>query len=157
MLSLITRSYLRLRFDDEGDGTGKLLARAEVGGFSGEGRAHFSISKIEEFAKAIGTFPLSRQDKRLSIAGGFWSQIRRGELEEEHLGITVYPVNARGHIGIQVRMATEIQGGARPASQKLARIEVLTTYEPLSKLSRDLIALLRGKIKEALLEGESIP
>jgi len=154
----MSRSYLRLRFDDDGDGTGKLLARAEAGGFGGEGGAYFSISEIENFAKAISSFPLPSDDKRLSISSRFGSPKRVGELEQEHLGITVYLADAqRGYVGIQVRMATEIWPKSRPESKKAAQIEVVTTYEPLSRFSKDLIALVQGKIKEALLEGEVLP
>jgi hypothetical protein len=149
-------SYLRLRFDDDGDGTGKLLARAEADGFAGEGGAYFNVSKIEDFANAIGIFPLPSQDKRLSISSGFGSN-EHGQLEQEHLGIAVYPADARrGYIGIQVRMATEVWKETRPESKKMAVVEVVTTYEPLSKFSKDLIALLHGKIKEAVLQGQSI-
>jgi len=53
-------------------------------------------------------------------------------------------------------MATEVWQATRPESQKIARIEVVTTYEPLSRFSRDLLSLLNGTIKQALLEGQSI-
>src|SRR5579862_3714004 len=97
-------NYLRLRFSDDGDGTGELQARAEADGFAGESGAYFGTTELEEFAKAVGTFPLPVGDKRLSISGGFWSQERRGELEQELLGITVYFADAlRGYIGIQIR------------------------------------------------------
>ena len=153
----MARSYLRLRFSDDGDGTGELLARAEADGFAGESGAYFNFSEIEAFAKAIGTFPLPTDDKRLSVAGGFWSQERRGELEQELLGISVYFADAlRGYIGIQIRMATPVWKGTRPDSKKVSRVEVVTTYEPLAKFSRDLTAVVRGKLKEAMLEGQSI-
>lgn len=151
----MSRSYLRLRFDDDGDGTGKLLARAEAGGFAGEGGAYFAISEIEEFAKAICTFPLPNKDKRLSIAGGFWSKEPNGELDQEHLGITVFALDGqRGYIAIQVRIATEVWPGSPPKAKKTANIEVVTTYEPLARFSKDLMALMHGKTSEALLEGE---
>ena len=104
----MTSSYLRLRFQDDGDGTGKLLARAEAAGFAGEGGAYFNTSAIEEFAEAIGAFPLPSEDPRLSIAGGFSRLERHDGVEVEHLAITVYLADAqRGYIGIQSRMATE--------------------------------------------------
>ena len=148
-------SHLRLRFQDDGDGTGELFVRAEAEGFSGEGAACFDIGELEEFAKALRVFPLPPEDKRRSIAGGFGSRERQGELDREHLGISVYPVDAhRGHIGIQVRMATRAWPGTRPESQKRAVVEIITTYQPLSRFSADLLAVLNGSIKEALLEGE---
>lgn len=150
-------SLLRLRFDDDGDGSGKLIARAEADGFAGEGGAYFNIAEIERFATALGAFPLPHDDERLSIAGGFWSQERRDHLEQEHLGISVYPADARrGYIGIQVRMATELSRGSRPQSRKSATVEVVTTYEPLSRFGKDLREVLAGKLKEAVLLGEKL-
>jgi hypothetical protein len=102
-------------------------------------------------------FPLPRNEKRLSIAGGFWDSARRDELSQEHLGIAVYPVDSRGHIGIQIRMATELLRGERPEFQKIVKLEILTSYEPLARFSRDMLALLHGKKDEALIEGDSVP
>jgi hypothetical protein len=142
--------YLRLRFQDDGDWTGKLTAQAEVGGFSGRGSAWFSVSQIEEFADKISAFPLP-VDKKHVLAGGSWGQ---GRLEQEHLAIEIYPVDGRGHIGTQVRVASELWGEARPQSQLAARIELITSYQPLLEFSRDLVGLVRGFVEEVILEGE---
>jgi hypothetical protein len=147
------RAFLRLTFTDDHDGTGELTAEAAVEGFAGKGSAYFGISRLEEFALAISKFPLpDRQSTR--IAGGFWSQAERGQLEQEHLGLDVYPVDSRGYIGVQVRMATEHYRGMRADSQKFAKIEIITTYEPLAMFSRDMLSLLKGRVGEAKLEGE---
>jgi len=149
-------NYLRLRFMDDGDGTGKLMARAEADGFSGEGEAYFNVEELEEFAEALRLFPLPR-DHRRSIASGFCSKEDPSKLEQEHLGISVYLANAqRGYVGIQVRMATEVWPDTRPESKKQAVVEILATYEPLSKFSRDFLSVLRGSLKEAVIEGESL-
>ncbi len=67
--------YLRLRFYDDGDGTGKLVARAEANGFAGEGGAYFDKGEIERFATNLGAFPLPG---RTAIAGGFFSRSGAG-------------------------------------------------------------------------------
>jgi hypothetical protein len=85
-------NYLRVRFLNDGDGTGKLLARAEADGFSGESGAYFGVEELESFAKALQEFPLPAHDRRRSIASGFGSKQTPNELEQEHLGIFVYPV-----------------------------------------------------------------
>jgi hypothetical protein len=150
-------NYLRLRFSNDGDGTGKLIARAEVEGFSGEGEAYFSIETLEEFADSLRAFPFPLRDARRSITGGFGSGKKPDEVAEEHLGISAYLANAhRGYIGIQVRMATAVWPGTRPESKKQAVVEILTTYEPLSKFGKDLTSVLRASLTEALLEGESL-
>jgi len=151
-------NYLRVRFLNEGDRTGKLLARAEADGFSGESGAYFGVEELESFAKALQEFPLPAHDRRRSIASGFGSKQTPNELEQEHLGISVYPVDMkRGYVGVQVRMATAVWPDMRPESKKQATVELLTTYEPLAKFSKDLVAVLRGSLNEASLEGESRP
>jgi len=153
MLNQMEHGFLRLRFEDDGDGTGKLFAEARIGGFAGGSAAYFGIERLREFAGAIAEFPLPDRT-RCSIAGGFFSKHRRGHLEQEHLSIEVYPVDRRGHIGVQVRMATELWPGTRTDSQKSAKLEIITTYEPIAKFSKDLVGLLSGSVKEATLEGE---
>jgi hypothetical protein len=149
-------NYLRLRFRDDGDGTGKLMARAEADGFFGEGGAYFNVEELEEFAGALQAFPLPPEDHRRSIASGFGSK-EDDKLVQEHLGISVYLANPqRGYVGIQVRMATEVWPDTRPESKKQAVVEILATYEPLSKFSRDFLLVLRGSLKEAVIEGESL-
>src|SRR6266850_508891 len=149
-------NYLRLRFLDDGDGTRKLTARAEADGFSGESGAYFNVEELEEFAEALQVFPLPPEDHRRSIASGFGSK-EDDKLSQEHLGISVYLANPqRGYVGIQVRMATEVWPDTRPESKKQATVEILATYEPLSKFSRDLLSVLRGSLKEAVIEGESL-
>jgi hypothetical protein len=146
---------LSLKFNDDGDGTGELTADATVDGYSLRGSAYFGIGQLKEFAKAIAKFPLPER-AICQIAGGFYSKKERGKLEQEHLGIDVYPVDHRGHIGIQLRAATELWQDTRPDSQKIAKLEIITTYEPLAKFSRDLVSLLDGSIGEITLEGETI-
>jgi hypothetical protein len=148
--------YLRLTFRDDGDGTGKLVAEAAAGGYSGASGAYFGIGHLQEFARSIAEFPLPDVG-RCSLAGGFGSKQNPGELEQEHLGIDVYPVDHRGHIGIQIRMATEMWSDTRPRFQKTAKIEIITTYEPIARFSKDLLAMLDGTASEALLVGEMLP
>jgi hypothetical protein len=146
-------NYLRLRFRDDGDGTGKLMAWAAADGFSGESGAYFSVEKLKEFAEALQVFPLPAEDHRRSIASGFGSK----ELMREHLGISAYLANPqRGYAGIQVRMATAVWPDTRPESKKQAVVEILVTYEPLSKFSKDLLSVLHGSLKVAVIEGESL-
>jgi len=148
--------FLTLTFRDEGDGTGKLSAQAETQGYSGRSGAYFDIAQIREFALAISEFPLP-DAARCVIASGFWSKETSGALEQEHLGIDVYPVDHRGHIGVQVRMATEMWNDTRPGSQKTATLEITTTYEPLAGFGKDILAIISGSASEATLAGEALP
>ena len=144
---------LILRFDDDSDGTSELLAEANSNGFAGKGGAYFSVSHLEDFADEIAAFPLPEKDFP-EIAGGFGKQDAPDELAQEHLAISVYPIDRNGHLGVQVRIATELWNDAREKSQHSVRLEILTTYEPIAKFSKELKALMRGRIKEAVLESD---
>jgi hypothetical protein len=151
----MSHGSLTLRFSDDGDGTGKLSIEAESQGYSGKGSAYFGIERIREFAQGISEFPLPDL-VRCSIAGGFYSKEVQGRLEQEHVGIGIYPVDHRGHIGVQVRMATPMWKDTRPMSQNTATLEVITTYEPLARFSKELLALVSGMAQEATLKGEML-
>lgn len=156
MLSMESQGRLSLRFEDDGDGTGKLLAQAASGGFSGEVGAWFSISELQSFAEAIGMFPIPETNPP-SIVGGFWKKDGSGDLEQQHLVLKVYPIDRKGHLGVQIKIATELWDDARPESQHKVELEIVTSYEPLAKFARDLKALAEGRIKDAILEGDLLP
>jgi hypothetical protein len=71
-----------------------------------------------------------------SLTGGFLKS--QGNPAQEHVGID----------------ATAVWSETRPESQRIAQLEIVTTYEPLAKFSRDLWTLLAGTLSEAKLEGE---
>ena len=146
-------SLLTLHFESDDDATGKLLARVAARGFAGEGGAWFSVEQIERFAEAITAFPLP-VDPRPSLAGGFWRKDGSEQLDQEHLGISVYPIGLRGYIGLQIRIADEMWDYNRKEEERRVQVEIVTTYEPLARFSRQLVALVRGDIVEAILEGE---
>ena len=143
--------FLTLWFSDDGDGTGTLDVEAEVDGYSGRSHAYFNKGEIKRFAVALSQYPLP-QDHVCSLTGGFGES--RGRPAEEHVGIDAYPVNRRGYIGIQVRMATAVWSEMRPEQQRIAQLEIVTTYEPLSRFSKNLLAVLDGTTPEATLDGE---
>ena len=147
---------LTLAFDDDGDNTGKLSVVAQAEGYSGKGGAYFGIQQIEKFARAIGEFPLPDR-QRCSLAGGFWSKESPGKLEQEHVGIDVYPIDHRGHIGVQIRMSTPIWNDTRQGSQKTAKLEIVTTYQALANFSGEILAMLNRRVPEATLPGEMLP
>jgi len=148
----IHRACLRLKFEDDGDGTGKLCATVEARGFAGRGGAWFGINQVEKFAEAIGVYPLPA-DKRHVLSGGYWKSHR---LDQEHFAIEISQIDRRGHIGVQVRIASELTESSRPQSQSMLRVEMYTTYERLRQFSDDLRALVHDAGgKEILLEEGS--
>jgi hypothetical protein len=143
--------FLTLTFSGDRDGTGTLDAEAEVDGYSGRSHAYFNIDELRRFAVALSQYPLV-QGQCCSLAGGFGES--RDSAAEEHVGIDAYPVNRRGYIGIQVRLATQVWSETRRESQKIAQLEIVTTYQPLAKFSSDILAMLEGMLSEATLEGD---
>lgn len=136
-------AYLRLRFNDDDDGTGSLFARAEARRFSGETRAYFDKRELETFAAQLRTFPLR---ERVSICGGYGKHVL--------LEIACYPIDERGHLGVQVRMATEESRNMRPEAQLSASVELLTTYGDVERFSHAIESLLHGNSDDAVLVGE---
>jgi len=134
--------FLRVRFVDDGDGTGELIANAASDGFSGTGRAYFNIDEIEWFAGSIADWSVANEPH--SIAGG---------LEREQLGIAVSTVDSRGYIGVQVRMATRICPRERPGRWQFATVELLTTHAPLARFGRALIREAIPEVKTIRLEN----
>lgn len=150
----VSSSFLRLRWSPgEPDGAGELEAVAALGSFSDRSSAWFNGEAIKEFARALSTHPLTGRSPP-TITGGYHTPGTADSLEQEHVGITVYPIDTRGHIGVQVRLATPLERGMRPEAQCSARIEIRTTYEPLARFSRELLAVIDGSADEAVLDGE---
>jgi hypothetical protein len=143
--------FLTLGFSDDGDGTGALDVEAEVDGYSGRSHAYFNKDEVRRFALALSQYPIPG-NQSCSITSGFGES--RGKPAQEHVGIDAYPVNRRGYVGIQVRMATEVWTETRPESQRITQLEIVTTYEPLARFSKDLLAMLDGTAPAATLEGE---
>ncbi len=139
--------FLRLGFSEDGDGTGTLDVEAEADGYSGRSHAYFNVDDIKHFAGALSKYPLP-EDQACSLTAGFGES--RGKPAQEHVGIDAYPVNRRGYIGIQIRMATAVWTETRPESQRIAQLEIVTTYEPLARFSKDLLAVLDGTALKAI-------
>src|SRR5436190_1873457 len=112
---------LRFQFLNDHDGSGKLIAWANAGSYAGIGGAHFLISKLGEFALAIGSYPIPN-GQAVEIAGGFWKD---GAVDQEHLAIKAENQDVRGRVRIQVRMATPVFGAADSSAHQDAKIEFI--------------------------------
>ena len=144
---------LVLYFDADDDGTGELFVEASANGFSGVSSAWFNRSEILEFANALAAYPISK-DKFPKIAGGYWHSDVKDELKQEHLTISVYPIDSLGNLGIQVRLATaENSSEMRPESLHVVKLEIQTKYNALAMFSNQIIALINGRVEKAVLEN----
>lgn len=148
-----SKDKLIVRFFDEGDGSGKLWVSASSKGFSGEGCAWISTEELKDFAEALSRFPLLAQNPP-TIRGGFSSSDLSNEISQEHVALKVYPVDQTGHLGLQVRVATEVWPHDRTEAQHRVQLEIQTSYQPLTEFSRMLNAVVVGKVNEAVLMAD---
>lgn len=130
-------------FGDDGDGTGHLMVEASANGFSGRGDSYFSKSQIEDFAAALTAYPL-KDESLPELIGG---------LNQETLSIKVYPINGRGDLAMQVKLATKLWGEERLESQHSVQLEILTHYNSIEVFARELIDLINGKVEKASLKN----
>jgi hypothetical protein len=147
-----SQGRLLLRFYDGDDGTGNLSFQANSNGFAGEGDAWVSTGELQDFADAIAKFPLSEQEPP-KLSCGYYKSDGSGELVEEHFMLRVYPIDQVGHLGIQVSITSELMMNDRPESQHTVTLEITTDSETLLQFSKDLKALLAGRVEEVVLDG----
>ncbi len=67
--------------------------------------------------------------------------------------LRVYPIDQVGHLGIQVSITSELMMNDRPESQHTVTLEITTDSETLLQFSKDLKALLAGRVEEVVLDG----
>jgi hypothetical protein len=148
----MTEDFLELRFLPDAEEFGKLLAQVRVGDFAGAGAAWFGVHRIDAFAESLCSYPLPATEP-LTLAGGYGRKKKR---DQENLAIVAYPVASRGQIGVQVRIATELQRGDRRSSQAAVQVELLTTYESLRRFANQLRLLAHGEVDSAVLKAERL-
>ncbi len=146
------KNTLRLTFDADSDGTGKLFAQVQSADFSGASSAWFGNDELVEFAKSLATaYPL-QPNSPLKLEGGFWSK-SDAVIEKLHVGLAFYPIGSTGRVGCRVSLSTPLHAHERPESQAMVKVELHTTYEQLSTFARSLEMLAQGATDEAALKS----
>ncbi len=139
---------LVVRYDSEGDGTGRLQVEVRFDGFSGISDGWSSDMAIRDFARRLLTYPL-RASAQVTLTTGFDSP------PEEHVGLAVRAVGNRGQVGVLTHLATPSTAMSDCQwSVSEVRVEVLTSYEALKRFSSELEHLLRRDVAEARLDAE---
>ena len=136
------------------DGTAELFADIQANGFCGHGSAWIDPVELAGIAaQLVDAFPLA---ETLGIAGGYWSGKNPATLTQEHLAISFYPVEGRGVVGCQVRLATSWDRDDRQQSQHTVQAELLTSYQELQRFAKALRMLSVGKTQEAVLNAVAV-
>jgi hypothetical protein len=139
----------------DGDGTAELNATVQCKGFCGSSSAWFSIVQLEKFADLLLAYPLPTGDNP-TIRGGFWSKEIRGEIDQLHVSLSVYPVGLRGVVGCLVTLRTPLNDGDKTKVASLVEVELRTSYQALSDFSQQLKKLLHAEVSEAILPSVAI-
>jgi hypothetical protein len=148
------RDALRLTYEPDSDGTGKLIAEVRSKGFSGISSAWFSAQDLIEFAHVLANaYPL-RAERPVMLRGGFSNRLRN-ELSDIHVGLEFYPIGSVGLVGCRVSLSTSKHDHERPLSQSLVAAELETNYEPLRSFAQSIEMLANGSIEEAVLVAEA--
>ena len=143
--------HLRLEIETDPDGTVQLFATVHAGPFSGHSSAWFSTDELVNLGRALAdTFPLT---SALAISGGYWSDTSPGKLEEEHVGISFYPIGNVGEVGCHVRLTSLLRSSDRPQSKRATQVELMVTYAELQRFGPALAQLAVAQVTEAVLEA----
>jgi hypothetical protein len=149
----MSESFLGLRYEPEGDGTGLLKARVQTASFSGQSEAWFGEEQLLSFARALAdTFPLPTHFNLQLKAGAPYTDRGTSEQHPPYVAISVYPIGTTGAIGIRVELASPIYEAERPEAQSTVGLELITRYGPLQKFASELISVVQGKSSHAKLE-----
>jgi hypothetical protein len=144
---------LRVQIYLDDDGTAELSARVEANGFCGAGSAWIHSQELTQLGISLGrAFPLREM---LGISGGQWSGAP-AVLQQEHLGLSFYPVEGRGVVGCQVRIASPICAGDRPQARHFVQAELLSSYQELQEFALALRRLASGDSNEAVFHALAV-
>lgn len=146
---------LRLSFTPDENGEGELLVEVLASGFSGRSSIWIAAQALSAFALALEqAYPLSA-DRPIELVGGYQGRDRDPGLRSHiHARLAVYPIGARGDVGIGVHLATPLRDEDRPESQSRVSVELCTHYETLTRFARAILNLSEGRADEAVL-GEA--
>jgi hypothetical protein len=143
----MSESVVEIRWQPEGDGTGKLTVLASANDYSGRASAWFDAASVAQFAELLEGFPLPSTEP-IELASGFTDQ--------EQIGIRVGPVGVKGQISVAVHLATPRWPDTRAESVQDVRLEVLTTYEHVGRFAGELAAVVRGEQDSTRIRGETL-
>jgi hypothetical protein len=150
-----TYGYLELRWRPVDEYYGRLHVEALSGsGFGGRSGGWFTPEQVEQFARRLGEYPLDERQPPPELVGGVG-----GEPFVIEAALKVYPVGLKGQLGLGVVLGTDWSRSGEPERAEAfesVRLEILTTYERVGNLGRDVLALVKGRTDFARIEGEEL-
>lgn len=147
-MNTVTRDGVWLKYFVDADGMGELEVRASSNGFSGRGSAWFNSDELRRFAAALAAYPLGDEARR-GIESGYRGP--PGSQHEVHVALSAYQIDARGSVGVRVRLATPVGTWRSPEARHAVEMEFPTTYSALTVFATQLSQLAAGTAAEAAL------
>lgn len=145
--------FLALYFESDDDVTGELFAEVSANGFSGKGSAWFDKKSLLETIESFRQYPIPKENPPI-IEGGFWEGSGPDlRLKQEHIYISLYPIDSRGSLGVLVRLAQDEWPGVRLNSIHRVVAELTTTYEEVSKFATQFKNLINDENKKVVLNA----
>lgn len=141
---------IKLFFDDEGDGSGKLRAKFNADGYAGHSEAYFTLAELKAFTIAIAHYPLPA-GLPVCIRGGYWQPGEMHRLDQEHLYLALPPVGRRGAVRLNLRVAQPFSA-AFDGVRYSACVHFDIDYAAVDNLARALTSLWVGDVEHVLLE-----
>ncbi|MGJ5204843.1 hypothetical protein [Bradyrhizobium sp. HKCCYLR20261] len=145
----MSTAELRLAYEPDEDGTGKIIAVARAGAFAGRGEAWFG-NDLDAFLKKLRSFPLSSEAAPM-IEGGYYDG--KGGLAECRVRIIIKPHDMKGTLLVHADLATLVQHTPDFDVQNSASIRFLTEYAELDRFAVQIGELLKGRREVAILMG----
>lgn len=93
----------------------------------------------------------------VELRGGVYHAPPLRDLEHEFLALRVFPLDHRGHVGIQVRLAPDRGPHDPPDWQFKAQLVIPTTYAALAVISGQLHDLAAGRCREIRIDAQALP
>ncbi|WP_428987805.1 hypothetical protein [Methylocapsa aurea] len=136
-----TEAHIFLYAGERTDHSIKLGIRAFAEGFCARGAAFFSVTEIENFLSALGSFPLVGEQ---FISGGYFDDTGNN-IDSEHFHISVSPLNATGLLAMKVRAYTPHPEYWKKGFGAGGRCSYFLQYEDLRKFVDKFEHLAGGK------------
>ncbi|WP_155520938.1 hypothetical protein [Ralstonia solanacearum] len=137
---------LRIRLENDPDGSGELFVEFSSHGFSGRSKAWFDLAQLEKQVERFSDFPLSL-DCLPCIRGGYWNEDAT-QIQQEQVYLSAHPQGLTGNVVLEVRLATPLGNEMNPDLHCSASAELKATYQQLAEFAKNLGSLIHGEIDE---------
>lgn len=136
--------YLKIEYCDDGDV--KLLLRARAPYFLSQGTSYFNLEYLSKSVDAFFQYPISKNDHPI-IVGGYLSD-DGSTVIEEHVYISVVPIDVSGHLRMTVKTFTPEPRFGDIGIGSGGKCDYSLNYEGLKNFAELARKLISGEVLE---------